>query len=145
MDLKTVKVQSQAFDGQRTSMSWCCCCAQFCGWSETLHNHCQPQLQYLLYWLRLIHMYEASIRTSTRKSMCEPGRCKHKRKHTKKESISFSYDCACLALVHTYFFLCLCLHYTCGPALSVLNFIIKPGFGMLTIEPVKTASNRYVH
>ena len=61
-------------------------------------------------------MYDPSISISARKSMCEPGRRKHKRK--KKDNVSFSYNCAYVAPVHTYFFLRLqCLHHTCEPAL----------------------------
>ena len=65
----------------------------------------------MLFSLRLVHTYDASISISisTRKSMCEPRRRKHKCKRKKKESISFSYacTCACVAPPFTHTFLAL--------------------------------------
>ena len=78
--------------------------------------------------LRLLHTYDASMSISAstsisaRKSMCELGQCKHKCKRKKKKHFPSSYACACVAPVHTYFFLCLCLHLclhrTCEPAFT---------------------------
>ena len=42
---------------------------------------------------RLVHHYDTSI--STRESTCKPERCKHKRKHRKKELFPSSCACAC--------------------------------------------------
>ena len=83
-------------------------------------HHTQWMFNYVaisyLIWQIVTIAHDASISISARKSMCEPGWCKHK--HKKKENISFSYTCACVAPVHTYFFLrlCLCLRRTCEPA-----------------------------
>ena len=67
-------------------------------------------------------MYDAST-ASARKSMCELGQ--RKRNYKKKKRCPSSYACACVAPVHTYFFLrlCLCLGHTCEPAFTELGYM----------------------
>ena len=91
-------------------------------------------------------MYDANISTitSARKSMCDSGWCKHKRKHKKNEYFPSSYACACCTCVtpvHTYFFLCLCLclrlclQCKCEPALTLLPLTLTLILNLTQTKP----------
>ena len=83
-------------------------------------------------------MYDASISAS--KSMCEPGQCKCKYKKKKRFPSSYACAGACVAPVHTYFFLhlCLCLGRTCEPAFTELGYMTMLWRGYHTIQTMST-------
>ena len=62
--------------------------------------------------LRLLHTYDASMSISAstsisaRKSVCEPGQCKHKCKRKKKKRFPSSYACACVACTFSCAYAC---------------------------------------